>query len=292
MQIIVDRQSVLSNWATAEELCSAYGVTCSLMVKDFYASVGLQHLVIPRRIWSGESIQGGFNYVVGANQPGFHIGGLITDPEEFDEIVSDCERLSVSFEGVVPVNLLDDREGLSMDDVAWLKEIADNNRSNVTLDTALITSGCMHDKTPTPEELKEAIDVLKSLGFSSVSVGGSFYLGWLIDGILPNNVDDIRLGEYVLYGTIPYYPLKSQYKGSACLSVKLPIIRVYEDRKQVLLLGGATRLNSKDCEIVDRNFSFSNSSTEYTIVNYKEKPRVGDLVEMVPDYFSLSKLLS
>lgn len=284
------RSAIESNIRNAKRLCATQGLSCSIMVKDFYQSLGIQNMV-KETVWS-HSIGGCFNYKVGSNDVRRHSGGIILTADEAHYLRGCIEEYGLPFKGFVPVNLKDDREGLDIETaLALIEKFKDLNDEFFSLNSVIITTGCLHGNIPTYSELKETCLRLRQAGVKYITIGGSHYLGWLSLGKDLTFVDDIRIGEYALYGTVPFYPLLDKDKGLKALEVYLEVVHIYKDRKQVLLSGGQTFFDADKSELLDDNYTFVHSSTEYTILSYKREPKIGDLVKFIPNYHSLLKII-
>jgi hypothetical protein len=281
----------MENWNAARSYCFEKGISCSAMVKDFYASLRIQDFA--EKYW-GASVEGSFNYLLNNSEVGFHKGGVLMFPEEVDLVGYDAISQEVDFKGFVPVNLLDNREGMSMEDAIQFKEFCKPfENSYFKLDGVMITGGCLHDTVPTPRELEAMVTTLKKHGFTYISLGGSYFMQWVIDGVMPACVNEIRIGEYIICGTIPFLKtsIPSELIGEPSIKVGLEILNVYPYRNQVLLSGGSQEFNVKGISIDNPNFEYVDMSTEYTICSYKEKPEIGEEVIVTPDYHSLVKFL-
>lgn len=291
MRIELDSGAIKRNYNKAKEFCSNSGVSCSVMVKDFYGGLGIQNIV-DAKFWSNRVIKGGINYIVGSSEVGFNSGGIVLSHKDAVRLAKDAKDRKVNFVMYIPVNLVDNREGLTLYDAIALHSYAKGLENGFfRVGGAVITSGCMDDNVPSFMQLSAVVDTLKKVGFDLVSVGGSYYLGWIIDNKLPLGIDDMRIGEYVIYGTVPFYPIHSNNKGEPAIKVRLEIIAVYKERREVLLLGGSSKIDIDKSICLSGNFEFRNKSTEYTIMSYKSEPKVGEFVKFVPDYHSLIKLL-
>lgn len=124
----------------------------------------------------------------------------------------------------------------------------------------------------------------------SISLGGSFWLGQNED--LPKFISDVRIGEYMLFGTIPYNS-DDEKLGLNGIELHTEVIGIYPERNQILLDCGYSMADMGECRCLDNHLDFSNSSSEYTIMKvYGDSSDycIGDIVTFIPNYKSLVKL--
>lgn len=293
MQVKVDLQAIEEN---ITRIISAYpDMKFSVMVKNFYSDTKIADIAIKNKVglWSN-NLAGGINYILNANNIHKHLGGIVLDLNEVRKLSTMCLQHKRSFQGYIPIDAGDRREGLSLRNAILLKNLASEYENEYfTISSAMITSGCTNGIAPSLDELRTMAEVLKMNGFNYLSIGGSYYLGRLFTGQLDNvGIDEIRFGEYALYGTTtPYFDVPDRWRGKEAIRVFAKVIWVYPDRKQFIVDVGQCKMDSDKSRVVSDDYSFSSCSTEYTVLNYeKNMPSVGDEVEFVPDYHSLIKL--
>lgn len=290
MQIIVNRSRFASNFEKAEKLVKSNNSTLSVLVKDFYSKLDIQSFVCCR-IWSGKKIKGSYNYILFGTDLNKHIGGLIISKEEVKELSKQCFILKKKFQGFIPLNMGDDREGLSYVNAVELFDFAkDYENDYFTLNSISITNGCLANDLESTERLKSIISKLRSKEIKYISAGGSYYLGFLHYGER-FDIDEFRVGEFIIYGTIPFYEGDFTQFAMSAIHINLNVAMIYEDRKHVLIPIGSRKLDVDLSEIKDNNYQFVSKSTEYTILEYKSLPVVGDFIKIIPNYHSLIKLL-
>jgi len=291
MQINIEVENIVSNVKEAENICLDSGITVAVMVKDFYSKLRIQDR-IENKIWSSKGVKNSYNYILFKNNIWRHKGGLVTTIDEVQKLSKSCKRYKRKFQGFVPINMFDDREGLSMFNAIRLIRFAKYYENKYfTLKAVSFTNGCLKDDLFSVDTLLKSILKLRLIGVNYVSVGGSYYLGKLLNDKLKKAIDEVRIGEFVLYGTIPFHDKKDYKIGLNALDVDMEIIAIYEDRKQALLKGGSSDLDTDLSELVSKGFEFVSVSTEYTIVKYENKPLLGDTVKFIPNYHSMIKLL-
>lgn len=282
MKVHLDRDIVDSNLAKVDAKFSSQGVEVAIMAKEFYSELLMKTTLRDGAVWGVG--MGQYNYVIGKNTI-YHKGGIIS-VREAEHLSRECLGRKQSFEAYLPVNLLDDREGYEVRElVQIISKIKALENDYFKLVGACITSGCLHGNTPSFKELSEVTDILYYLGLEKISIGGSFYVGWKK---LPKRVTQIRVGEFILYGTIPYS--KSGFRGKPAITVTAEIIEIYPSRKHLLVDIGVAKYNPKESKVFSKGLEFVQASTEYTIFKYSKDYKVGQHIVIQPDYYSLIKL--
>lgn len=290
MRVKVDLEIVRENVKRAEAICKSINASCSIMVKDFYSELEIQKEVT-NRIWSSKNIRNSYNYILFQNNIWRHKGGLVITKKEVVDLSKRCKRYRRKFQGFVPVNMWDDREGLHIDDAISLMHFAKQYENKFfSLSSALITNGCLNDDLHSVQKLRLKIIKLKVNGAKYISIGGSYYLGKIFDNEIKRGyIDEVRIGEYAMFGTIPFY---DKMLGKNAIVLELKVIKLYEDRKHALLKGGSSHVDTNLSELINDNVKFVSNSTEYTIVKYVNKPFLGSKIQFIPNYHSLIKLLN
>lgn len=182
----------------------------------------------------------------------------------------------------VPINFLDNREGVSFD----LAEKILKSFNKPTHSYLMITSGCISEYGPTFKDLESLYNEFKNL-VDGISVGGSYYLQF---GRLPTFISEVRIGEYMLYGTIPYCQNRELFGAPALLFIT-EVLEVFPERKQIIVNGGTSTIDAKSSILLSGGLEYSNASCDYTIYNDPfSKYKVGDQIELIPDYNSLKLL--
>lgn len=302
MVIKIDRKAIAYNINKAERITR--GVPVSIMLKGFYDYLADIECVNTRKLYS-QSIPNSVCYAL-HSAGSLHTGAVVADFDDFVE----CYRDRGIKEFYIPFNALDDREGL---DERRCKRLALRIRKafdDVKL-YMMITSGCLNDKHPGLNHIEDKWRVWASAFFNGVSLGGSFYLselesyisaterrvycesGAVIDVHLadpPRFITDVRIGEYALFGTIPFCNQKHLF-GHNAITVESEVIGVYPDRRQIVVRGGYSEIDTDKCTLLSGGLTFSDVSSEYTIYNDPFlRYKICDKVEVVPDYKSLVKL--
>lgn len=284
MRLIVDRRAIEDNIESAIALTNCGRI--SIVVKSFYDNIIGDW--VSERAWRAFSLTPlklcpSICYSIGDFQNG-HKGAVITSVEQF----LSAKHSNIS-EFYVPVNMLDNREGITPKEAKELiAKCTQEDRHlpwNHAVFILMVTSGCLNDRHPSLDEIAQlASDIPQA---SHVSVGGSFYLQF---SRLPECIKEIRIGEYALFGTIPYCDQVEKF-GRTAIKVEMDVIQTYPKRQHILIRGGYSEIDTKDCFLLTGGLEYVDSSSEYTI--YRDRFRqftTGDKVVVVPNYKSLVKL--
>lgn len=278
MRVEIDTAAIVRNIDRARKLTN---VPISLMFKDFYEDIFKHIDDVKCKIFS-KSLADSICYSLG-NATQKHNGCLVTTCVDY---LVDSSTNGI-YEFYIPINAHDNREGLSVEKAVELaRYIQKDNYYDISL-YGLITSGCLNEKHPSIQEL-DSIWEKVSPYMKGISLGGSF---WLSRGQMPSYVSDIRIGEYMLFGTIPFDD-RPELRGENAIKVKSKVLGVYPDRKQMIIDCGYSLADVKDCTINHPGIKFVDSSSEYSIFDMEDgcDIKLCDEIEFIPNYKSLVKL--
>lgn len=278
MKVAFYTKNIIDNIEKAQ---SFVNVPISLMFKDFYEDV-YDHIAddISNKIF-GLHLNSSVCYSIGKATKD-NCAAVVTS---FGDV---WKYLAIGISDFyIPINACDNREGLGIYEASKLaSEIKMCSDSSVY---GLVTSGCLNEKRPSERELYHIWNRLKD-NIKSISLGGSFWLGQ--EHNLPYFISDVRIGEYMLFGTIPYCNAKDK-KGLNGIELKTSVIGIYPERGQLIIDCGYSMADVHKCQIIDRtDLKFVDSSSEYTIMECEHVSDycIGDVITFIPDYKSLVKL--
>lgn len=284
MKVVVYTDNIIENIRRAE---SFVNVPVSLMFKDFYEDI-FEHISdrVKNKVF-GLHMDGSVCYSIGKAAKN-NCGAVVTS---FSDVWKYCYAEGIGGSEMrsfyIPINAEDDREGLSIYEASKLaNEIKTISRANVY---GMITSGCLNEKYPSEERLYKIWEKLKDC-VESISLGGSFWLGNSCN--IPDFISDIRIGEYMLFGTIPYCCDKDK-RGCNGIEIHTKVIGVYPERNRIILDCGYSMADMDKCSVdYYAGLEYVDSSSEYTIMksNNVSDFKIGDVVSFVPNYKSLVKL--
>lgn len=171
-----------------------------------------------------------------------------------------------STDDIVIVDAFESREGVTMTEAKERK----------TKGTAILNTFCCSSLIPSVEDVNDAYDSVKAMGYKIVSMGGSMLLTY--EGI---KYDELRVGEIMLTGYSTVY--NNQFLN--CLnpySVEVDVYKETEDtwvvRQGFLSFGGFT--NVKPICV----------NTDFTVFAKNDLKEADGKLTLFPDYYSLIKL--
>lgn len=277
MKVVYDISAITKNILRAKELL---GLPVVLMFKDFYEELA-NHLPdnLTDGCWSLNLAETNCYCLHSASF--IHTGAVVVDVKNAEHLY---ENYGIS-RFYIPVDCGDGREGLNLKRAFHLAdELTENSWAEVY---GLITSGCMNAAAPTRAKLDRIWQVLSAASAEGLSLGGSYWIG---REPLPDYVKEVRIGEYMLFGTIPYCTDDSK-SGPNGVWIYAKVIAVYPERKELIVDCGYKYADLSKCVLQDSGVKFVDSSSEYSIFSY-EKPlyKVGDTLHFIPNYKSLVTL--
>lgn len=277
MKVVYDIKAIKNNILKARE---HLGRPVVLMFKDFYEELAAH---LPQELiegcWSLHLLESNCYSLNSANYT--HNGAIVIS-------LNDAKYLHEEY-GInrfyIPVNCGDDREGLTLHDAFELSDaLTEKEWAEVY---GLITSGCMNAEAPDTHRLEKICQVMCAGSASGVSLGGSYWIG---REKLPDFISEVRIGEYMLFGTIPYCS-DENLKGSNGVWIETQILAVYPERKQLLVDCGYKYADLSKCTMLSDGLMYVDSSSEYSIFSYDEPHcSVGDVLRFIPNYKSLVTL--
>lgn len=279
MKVLVDKSAIEANIKKAERIT---GKPIALMFKDFYEYV-YPCIFVKNNILS-KHIDNSVCYSIGC-----------ASTQNNGSIIS-CFQDALKFHNdfgikkfYIPINANDDREGFCLYGAIKMANIVREKIPDAEL-TGMITSGCLNEKKPTVLEFRKIMDV--GCVFDRWSLGGSFYLG---HEEYFSFADEIRIGEYMLFGTIPFCE-KSHLLGSNGITFKTRVLAVYPERNEFICDCGYSVCDVQNCSFIGFNrikrafIEFVDSSSDYAIFKGCKGVEVGSELLFAPNYKSLVKL--
>lgn len=275
MNVTIDTRAINRNIRRAEGLVKS---SIGLMFKEFYEDIYYQLGDVKNNIFS-KNIPGSVCYGIGSYKI-VHGAAVVNSLSQYKEAKFKCGIRKF----YIPVNAHDDREGLCLGDAYRLCALIREQDTSSEI-YCLITSGCLNEKHPSTRDLQDIWNALKVF-VKHISLGGSF---WLAEKHIPQFVGEIRIGEYMLFGTIPYSKERS-IEGECAISMRAKVLNVFRERRQLIIDCGYSLADVDKCRISNNGLKYLDSSSEYTIFRYEGSFKEGDDIIMTPNYKSLVKL--
>ncbi|EPX56220.1 putative amino acid racemase [Cystobacter fuscus DSM 2262] len=246
---------------------------------------------------------------------------LNSELETIKALAEAAEREGVTHEVLLMIEVGDLREGVMPEDaVRTVRKILELGSKHLELSGIGANLACCSGVLPSSENVSLlnglAEEIEKSLGhpMKKVSIGGSVMLDWMETHSLPPRLNQLRIGEAILLGTIPGVEKKHKelldsafLLSGTVLEIKtkpsVPMGEVgtdafgvkpqFEDkglRKRALVNLGAIHTAPRSLQPVPSNVRFINSNSNYSVYDVTDCPqefRPGDTMEFRLSYSSL-----
>ncbi|MDD3404957.1 MAG: hypothetical protein PHH23_01645 [Paludibacteraceae bacterium] len=280
MKVFIDKSAIESNIKNAERIT---GKPIALMFKDFYEYV-YPCLDVKNNILS-KHIDNSVCYSIGCASTQNN-GSVISCFQEALKFHNDFGIKKF----YIPINSLDNREGFGLYKATKMANVVRKMIPDAEL-TAMITSGCINEYF-LPISFWNSMDNETRSAFNRWSLGGSFYLG---HEEFFSFADEIRIGEYMLFGTIPFCE-KNHLLGRNGITFKTRVLAVYPERDEFICDCGYSVCDIQNCSFLGFNkikrasVDFVDSSSDYAIFKGCKGVEAGYELLFVPDYKSLVKL--
>ncbi len=188
------------------------------------------------------------------------------------------------------------REGITpfeLDEIAFTVQKLDS----IELHGLAINTGCSFSIAPTKEQLVDLVEAKKELvkrfdkDIPILSGGNSSCINLLLSGDMPKEINQLRVGEAILFGHEPieYKPLKGFRQGAFSLEAEIiEIKRKSSDqpRRAVVAVG---RQDIAMAPIKTVGGTILNRSSDHLTIKMEDEVRlrVGDTVKIEPSYFAV-----
>lgn len=281
MKVIIYTDNFVKNIRKAESLVNT---PVSLMFKDFYEDIWKHiHHRVDNEIFSLH-FEDSVCYSIGKSSCNQKGAVVTTVYDAMDCVVNRCINNIY-----IPINAFDNREGVSLFEARQIAKMVRSCNDNAHA-YGMITSGCLNGNRPSMQRLCEIWAILNG-DIESISLGGSFWLGQ--NENLPKFISDVRIGEYMLFGTIPYNGDEKKM-GVNGIELWTKVVGVYPERSQILIDCGYSMADMNECRCFDDGLQYSDSSNEYTVMKVINGRCtdycIGNFVVFTPSYKSLVKL--
>ncbi len=188
------------------------------------------------------------------------------------------------------------REGITpfeLDEIAFTVQKLDS----IELHGLAINTSCSFSIAPTKEQLVDLVEAKKELvkrfdkDIPILSGGNSSCINLLLSGDMPKEINQLRVGEAILFGHEPieYKPLKGFRQGAFSLEAEIiEIKRKSSDqpRRAVVAVG---RQDIAMAPIKTVGGTILNRSSDHLTIKMEDEVRlrVGDTVKIEPSYFAV-----
>ena len=282
MRYIISLEKLNKNILIAQFLIGAKSL--SLMFKEYYEEIYYQLNNNYNSDIFGINIPESICYAIG--RATHHNKGAVVNN------LTDVANLH--FSGMrlfyIPIDTTDGREGMSVYEASQLaRNIHNFVDSSITI-MGLVTNGCINNNHIKKQE--DWYDIWSAFDghLKGVSVGGSFWLNK--HNILPEFVNDVRIGRFMLFGIIPY---SEDNIGQNCMTIEGNVLGVNLSNNKVIVDLGDAYCDPEQCKPNNDDFILSDISSNYALY-YTPKASmyyIGQRLLFTPSYqhsSALSKL--
>jgi ornithine racemase len=254
-----------------------------------------------------------------------HFGGSVNSELITIRALSEAaDRLRTTHEIMLMVEMGDLREGILPENVLnTVQSILDFKSPYLKIRGLGGNMACLCDKFPNSENLfildNLANDIEKYIGykFDKISIGGSILLDWLGNKIIPHKINELRIGEAILLGTIPVANRRHEslindafiFEGSI-LEIKDKKTKFHtnsnpldrhnsepgkiETRRRAIVNFGKINTVPESLFSLEKNIHYIGSTSNYTVFDVTDCSRKlvpGDELRFIPNYTAMIQSL-
>lgn len=272
MKIEISSGNIWYNFHHAKRICDNLGVQFTLYCKSFYEEY-LDFIDCTKWTNSKENTRCYklYEYEYSKFDSSLHISG-----KTLEKVIGLTDH-SV----FIPLAHLEEREGVTIDEAINLINYCERNK--IQVDGFVLNYGCVDSKLPTFNELNDYLDKIKYIfgDQMKISIGGSYFLSWTN---MPEAVSELRIGEFILNGKIPYV---NKQIGKIGVKAKYRILS--QNKDQILIEAGYSNLAF---DTIFEGLKIKSINTEYTILEKLDKRMLfGEYVDARLSYKNMSMVL-
>ncbi len=221
-----------------------------------------------------------------------------TQLETVTAISRACSRRDIKHKIIIMVETDDKREGLLPGEVLPFCDNIIKNFKNIIIHGIGTNARCISKKKPLPEsislliELKNKIREKYGLEIPVISGGNSSVWELIDSGMIPEGVNQVRMGEIILLGheTANYRPVKNASRDTFSLEAEvIEVKRKDAVAYKVIIALGLQDVCYKDIICNDDSLEISGQSSDHTVLQVKDRAefKPGDIVTFRLNYFGL-----
>ena len=305
--------------------CESSLPVIQLFQRSGVASLGISNLLTARELHPHFNERPLLVAIPSAREAGAVVSycqsSLNSELETIKALAEAAERAEVTHDVLLMIDVGDLREGVMPEDaLKTVRKILELGSPHIRVSGIGANLACCSGTLPSSENVSLlhglALDIEKGLGcpIEKVSLGGSVMLDWMESHSLPARINQLRVGEAILLGTIPGVDKKHKdllddaflFAGTV-LEVKtkpsVPVGEVGKDafglkprfedkglRKRAIVNLGAIHTTPRCLIPAQDKVQFVNSNSNYSIYDVTDCPqdfRPGDTMEFKLTYSSL-----
>jgi len=221
-----------------------------------------------------------------------------TQEKTVSAISQSCSKYGLTHRVIVMVETDDRREGLLPEEVPVFCNHIITRCPGIKLWGLGTNARCISKRKPTLKStetllrIKKDIEKKFSISIPVISGGNSSIWGLIGSGILPQGINQVRIGEAILLGheTASYKPVEGAFRDSFVLEAEVIEIKRKDDKiYKIIIALGLQDVNCNNITCVNDALDFLDQSSDHTVleVNNGKVFEVGDIIRFRPDYFGL-----
>jgi len=237
---------------------------------------------------------------------------LNTQFKTLESIEKACEKRKITHDVIIMVETDDDREGLLPENVVDFCRKMVENFKYVKLYGLGTNARCVVENGPKQDSLQILSDireeVMRVTGENIPVVSGGNSSSWNLvkKGLIPEGINQLRIGEAILLGhnTINFKRIEGAFTDTFLLEAQIIEVKRKNDRVYKILLAlGLQDVNSINMECCSPYLKVTGQSSDHTVLEVKEDDmrgreknfpelKIGGVVSFRLDYFGLMSCMS
>lgn len=218
-----------------------------------------------------------------------------------------CRRKKIKHRVIVMIETDDDREGLLPENVTDFCVKLVKNYKSIELYGLGTNARCITKSGPSPESFRVLVALHKKVKEATgadipvVSCGNSSSWNLLKKNMIPEGINQVRVGEAILMGqeTVNYRPIKGAFTDTFILEAQIIEVKKKNDRAYKIIVAlGLQDARSENILCCEPGLHIIAQSSDHTILGIKEngppvdkngflKLKSGSIISFKPDYFGV-----
>ncbi len=235
---------------------------------------------------------------------------LNTGLRTIEKIEEACLKKNLLHRVIVMVETDDDREGLLPEEVVDFCSHIVRNYKAVRLYGLGTNARCISDNGPTAESMRILINLRKEIedatGINIPVISGGNSSSWNLigKGIIPDGVNQVRIGEAILLGhdTVNYRPIRGARTDTFILETQIIEVKMRNNRVDKIIIAlGLQDVDSSNIYTCNPDLNIIGQSSDHTILGIKESGykknnfltfKAGDIISFELNYFGLMSCMT
>ncbi|MCL6087305.1 MAG: alanine racemase [Actinobacteria bacterium] len=205
---------------------------------------------------------------------------LQTEPETVRVISEICKRKKINHNIIIMIETDDRREGIYPSEAIAFFDEAYRKYRNIKVTGLGTNARCLSKRKPALKSidylirLRDRINKLYGYKIPIISGGNSSLWKYIEAGMLPEEVNQVRIGEAIFIGneTSNYEVIKEAH--SDCFILEAEVIEVKEKKDKIykaILALGVQDVNCKNLKIKNPFYEIIGQSSDHTVIGLKKE---------------------